>query len=326
MKCRYTFRVRSQVILDPPVRFTHRGWKFSLETENGRFSRLVVEVAGVTFSEFPRVEHPPGSTIPHFRIPTDPMLPLVQNEIRATRGALALWGIHDIDTDRPKSEWIPENQAEHEATHILGISREPPSRDTAPPRPAVLNLVVRCFLSREKFLPHEIPLEFHRRGSDDVCDERYIEAIYDFYFVLEYLFGDGKYAQHSTREAFLASGECCAAITKSQADPLPEITENPRLHREFHDKYRSKTTADVVDAIIALRGFLHHQSLKRRVNWNPGVQNEFKTDALFLQRVCHEAVMQLSLKILFDPQEMADFQATQFFGPNNIRINWVPEP
>jgi hypothetical protein len=42
-----------------------------------------------------------------------------------------------------------------------------------------------------KIVALDIPLEFHRRGVEDGHYERFVEAIYDFFFVLGYLFGEG---------------------------------------------------------------------------------------------------------------------------------------
>ena len=325
MKCRYTFNVGSRTILDPALRFNHQRWQFSLETEKGRFCRLVVEIGGVSFSEFPRIEHPPEAKLPHIKIPIDPMLATVQREIRAARGALSIWGVHDIDTENPKSEWIPETPEEHGSTDIYGMSRPRTPRSSARPLKSSLDMIVRCFLARQRFVPHEIPFEFYRRGADDMYYGRYIEAIYDFYFVLEYLFGGGKFSKRDICKSFLSSALCRKAILKGQTEPFGSIMDKRPVHLAFHKKYHTKSLEEVVETIVSLRGFLHHQSLTRRNNWNPGTQGEFEADAFFLQRVSFEAVMRLSTEILFDPKEMAAFHATPIYGPGNIRVNWFPQ-
>lgn len=326
MKCRYTFAVTSRALLDPPVHFTHRGWKFSLETDKGRFCRLVVEVQGVAFTEFPRIEHPSAAKMPHAKIPIDPMLATVQRELRAVRGALSLWGVQDIDTENPKSDWIPETQLERDSTDVLGIAvqRTPPSLASA--RETALDMIVRCFLARERFIPHEIPFEFYRRGMDDMYHNRFIEAVYDFYFVFEYLFGQGKFAKRDICEAFLSSPRCCEAIMKGKNEPLRNVMEKRDVHLTFHRKYHTKTVEEVAETMVSLRGFLHHQSLTRKTNWNPGLQGEFEADAAFLQRASFEAIIQLSNEVLFDPAEISAFHGTPVLAPDGGRVNWFPRP
>lgn len=96
--------------------------------------------------------------------------------------------------------------------------------------------------------------------------------------------------------------------------------------RTFVEKCQSKSIEEVVDTIVGVRGFLHHQSLKRRDNWNPAVQSGFKVDTLFMFCASHNAMLKRSTEILFLPDEVSTFQSTGVFTLDGRRINWVPLP
>jgi hypothetical protein len=98
------------------------------------------------------------------------------------------------------------------------------------------------------------------------------------------------------------------------------------LMQTFVEKYQSRSVEEVIETIIGVRGFLHHQSMKRRDNWNPAVQSEFKVDALFMLCASHNAVIKRSNEVLFLPDEVSAFQSTGVFTADGRRINWVPIP
>jgi hypothetical protein len=325
MRCIYRFAVKSRVKLDSAIWFSHAGLTFSLIPNDGRLTELVVEAKGVVFPFLPNVQTQPAVKIPVISVPTDPMFAKVESEIRGLRGALAVWGIFDIDTDYPKTKWEPESPEEKAGTDVYGVSwtRTPPEKAPVFQQPS--DLLVRCVLSRRRFEPYEIPMEFFRRGQQDCYDENFIEAIYDLFFVLEFLFAEGTFKTSSVAEKFEGQEKLKNAIAHAQADPLPELQELP-LKPQYEQKYARRPVGEVIRAIIELRGYLHHQSLTRKTNWNPAVQKEFKTDALFLLRICHAVVMDICLDVLFDDKEIAVFKSTDVFTEGGKRINWIPIP
>lgn len=324
MKCRYTFHVVSRINLDPPVTFFHGGLKFTLRCDSGRFDQLIAEAIGITFEAYPTISHKPGSKIPSITIPDDPILKKVQAEVRAIQGALSLWGVHSIETHHPKIDWQPETAEEKEKTDVLGFARDRPERGKERPSVGQLDVIVRSFLGRERFQDHELPLEFYRRGLADMYDGHYIEAIYDFYFFLEYLFSDGKSDRNGTLASFLAAPELVAAVAAAQKNPMGEILENRSWKKSFDDRYASAKPEELLKQIIGLRGFLHHQTLKRKKNWNPSLHDDYRVDAHFLNRVCHEVAMRLVCDVLFDAGQMEEFTKTKVCSLDGTVIEWTP--
>jgi hypothetical protein len=101
-------------------------------------------------------------------------------------------------------------------------------------KPSPFSFVVRSILAAKEVAPSEMAL---RKGYLDMEEWRYIEAIYDFYFMLETLYGNGKTKNVDVQREFLASPILVACTEKELSDPenidlftnplvfAPEVTE-----------------------------------------------------------------------------------------------------
>lgn len=328
MRCRYIFAVVSDVALPTSVCFKRGLTEFTLKSEKGRFAALVIEQPAVKMTNLGQIKPAPPGGIGHVTIPSDPLLPFLQMEIRAVRGSLALWGVSDIDIDYPEVQWLPESEEEKQALAISSFrhSNTPPGERN--PRTMPIDQLVRPFLAWQEFLPVEIPLEYYRRGAEDLANAHYIEAIYDFYFVIEFLFADGKFTKHAVREAILASAEAKRVIAEAQEIMMADIRDNPADLARYNDRYRNRTVEEVIDTLTDLRGLLHHQSQTRKQNWHPAMPDQFKVDAYFLCAAAHSAVLNLSTSLLFTQEVDAKFTATQLHTPEGRKIvlKPIPEP
>lgn len=328
MRCRYTFAVVSDVALPTSVCFKRGLTEFTLKSEKHRFAALVVEQPAVKMTNLGQIEPAPPGGIGRITIPSDPLLPFLQMEIRAVRGSLALWGVSDIDIDYPEVQWLPESEDEKEALAISSFrhSNTPPGERN--PQTTPIDQLVRPFLAWRDFLPIEIPLEYYRRGAKDLANAHYIDAIYDFYFVIEFLFADGKFTKHETRAAMLRSAEAKRVIAEAQKSPMLDVRDNPADLARYNDRYRNRTIEEVINTLTGLRGLLHHQSQSRKQNWHPAMPDQFKVDAYFLCAAAHSAVLNLSTSLLFTPEADAKFKATALHTPDgrNIALNPMPEP
>ena len=325
MRYRYTFEVVSRIQLAPPIHFAHKGFHFRLTDTGGRFTQLVVET--------PSVQLPTGwkpkrtaAGIPTFTTPPQPYLAIVQQEVRAIRGALTLWGLIDIDVDQPNAEFLPENDAERSELDLFAVNLKRQPRTELPMIPPVPDMLVRCILARGEFAKYEVPFEFFRRGSDDCYHRHFVEAIFNFFFVLEYLIGGGKFKATQLELAFASSDDLRTAFHEAQKEINAGRLRSEVWARKAASKYGSLDFGQVVKALVSLRGFLHHQSLTRTGNWNPGTQIDFEPDAQFLHFVCQPVLMKFALAILFDRDAVAEFLSVPVKGPAEQTIQWHPQP
>ncbi len=325
VRCRYTFRIDSSMKLDPPIRFSFQGRRFHFDAdETGRLVALRVEVDNCPRESWPTFRKH-GEEMPTLKIPLDPNLIAISLDVQAARGALALWCIHDIDTDYPKIEWMPENEQEKHDLDVPSFNFQrgsPKSQLVSAP----LDMLVRCVLSAEQFETYAIPLDFYRRCFEDMQNERYIEAIYDLWFILEYLFGGGVHSKAGIERAFQQDRQLLQSL-----DALRVNWEGPPATHEqdwsaIKAKYLSRPNQEIIKDLVAMRGFLHHQSLKRKLNWNPMRQRGYRADAVFLRWLCQDVLMKVSCDIIFEPSAVDQFKSMEVTDPLGRKINWTPHP
>ena len=206
MRYRNTFDVKSHTHLAATLCFTHRDLKFRVVETSGRFTKLIVDTGSVKIP-LEALRTPTQGEEPEFAVPRDPFLDVVIEEIRAIRGALALWGVIDIDVDQFLREFVPDTIEENVAMQVKSIKYERWNREKLPVVPNTSDLLIRCVVSRRKLARYEVPLEFYRRGADDSFREQYVEAIFNFFVVFEYLFGEGQFRAAHLVKNFLASSK-----------------------------------------------------------------------------------------------------------------------
>lgn len=306
------------------MHFTHRGFGFRLLSTKDCLSGLVVETPSVELPLGWKPKPDPKATMPTLTTPPEPYRSLVQQEVRAIRGALVFWGVFDIDVDQPDIEYLPETAVERAELDVLGFNLKRSPRMELPVMQALPDMIVRCVLSRAHFAPYELPFEFYRRGGDDCYDSHFVQAIFNFFFVLEYLFGEGKFKATQIETAFCKSADLQAGTAEAQKILRWSGFRSTRWIKAAEDKYVRRTFVEIVRSIIELRGFLHHQSLKRRRNWNPGMQSEFEPDAQFLKFLCQSVLIKPAIDILFARSAMNEFISTPVYGPDNQQIRWRP--
>lgn len=323
VRYRYTFAIKSLVHLESSMRFSHGDFTFEFVSTNNRLTALVVETGSVNISFPPEAPSPGLRDVPILRAAPEPLLPKIQQDVRTLRGALTLWGVLDIDVDQPAVDYFVETNEEDSKVDALGHALKRKPREELTIAAHAPDMLVRCTLARAKFGDYEIPLEFFRRGDDDCYNERYIEAFVNFFFILEYLFGEGQYTSRRLKSNFAKSVALKNAIleARKQANDLAVSRQwNPRIAT----KYCRLLPNHIIEEIIRLRGVLHHQSFKRRDNWNPGVQRGFEIDARLLFLTCQSLLSTLCIDILFAEEAKKEFLAVPVFTDKNHRIRWVP--
>jgi len=163
------------------------------------------------------------------------------------------------------------------------------------------DFLARAILAADATTDIEIPLNFFRRGMLDVVERNFIEAIYDFYFILETLFGGGKFKTDAVSAAFLSSSQLRSCVQRGITDPGPMIMLDARIRGSFEQTYGKMSVESAIENMIELRGYLHHHTSKRRGIWNPEDQHKYEIDALFLQRVTYNVIFAIAEPYLYSP-------------------------
>ena len=133
----------------------------------------------------------------------------------------------------------------------------------------------------------ELPLSFIRQGTLAYAERRYIEAIYQFYFLLETLFSGGHSRKSKVKMEFKKSDRLKTAAEKFLRD-MREPFPSADLAKQLTEKYGALNVDSLIDYIIELRGFLHHHTSKRKDIWHPRRQKDYQLDALMMALITNK--------------------------------------
>lgn len=299
MKCRYTFKIRGQVKVAEIRPIEVHGWSFEFLQDGGLLSQLSVTVPANGPEDVPTITPNPSPGIKaHINVPA-PSFPFVKKEVRAIESLLSVFGLHQIDLDRFKTEWLPESDEEKASIHINDFSTDVAKAGTESMPPLPFDLLARCVIAANEATEIEMQLAFFRKGIVDFFEERFIEAIYDFYFFLESMFGEGQFRKHGIEDAFKKSKPLRAVIEKVMANPAANVTPRRSELESFLKKYKGMSVENIIEHIVKLRGFLHHHTAKRKDIWHPDDHKRFGSEALLLRSIACSVALETSLAYLY---------------------------
>jgi hypothetical protein len=232
------------------------------------------------------------------------------HDVKALQNILSFFGLHRIDTKYFNTEWIPENEEERSKVRLFSFK---PSRASLEAGTEVvpLELIATCVAASESLLKQEvlIPMSFYRKGREDFYGENYLDACYDFYFMLETLFADGKFKTLGVKEAFSKSEILQSAISRT----ITNLQFSTPLKFKYPMKYKEviegKSVLDISNWLVDFRGDIHHHSLKTN-RWNPDSYDNFKFEADLMQYIAHNVANDLTAREIFSK----NFDLNNFFA------------
>lgn len=293
MKCRYCFKIYGKIKIAVNEPISIRGKLFEFKTENGVIKHICVTVPVTNKADWPTItpSSKPGVN-GEIKI-SSPYLLTIQNELRNVEGLLSFYGLRSIDIQMPEIEWIPDSEEEKKELKLYSFKQSYSEIDVSELPPLSFDLVARTVIAASDANEIEVPLSFFRKGMIDIYEKRYIEAIYDFYFMLESLFGDGKTKNFQIKESFENSDQLKSCIKKVIEPSNLQFFESKDESKKFFEKYGYMNSEEIIEHIVDLRGFLHHHSLKRKDIWHPEEHKKYKLDALLLQSIAFNVGMEL---------------------------------
>jgi len=113
---------------------------------------------------------------------------------------------------------------------------------------------------RSRYTGFRVPLSFWREGNNELRSFRSINAFFNFYFVLEGLYANGKTGTNEVRKQLQRSTELQAIITRVLPAHL-DIGQLPNpLLRLLTELGEEASVDGVIAMLIKVRGQLHHYS------------------------------------------------------------------
>lgn len=308
MKCRYTFKISGQIKVDIIRPISVRGWTFEFLHERGVLSHLMVTVPANGPDDLPRITPTPAPGIKaDIKVPA-PAFAFVRQEVRSIEALLSVFGVHEIDVNRFKTTWIPESEEEKKKIHLNDFSTDVAEAGTETMLPMPFDLLARCVIGADEVTDMEMQLAFFRKGIVSFYEGRFIEAIYDFYFFFESMFGEGQFKKRGIEEAFKKSEPLIEAIKEVMVNPVSTVTPKKDELQSFLKKYGGMSVEGIIDHIVELRGFLHHHTRKRKEIWHPSDHKRYESEAhLFRAIACHIALKTV-IEVLYVPEGVEPYK------------------
>lgn len=231
----------------------------------------------------------------------------MENIIRGVEGFWSFWGLESIDVHLPKHEWIAETEGKKKL-QLFNFSYGRKELEDYEIKPVSFDLLARPIIAATKAEKYDVILSFYRRGCNDVTKEQYIEAIYDFYFVLESTFANGKSKNYAVEKEFLKSKQLKAYVEKIFSEGELKRSIPSEVRNKYQKLLEWKPYHEVVKYIVNIRDFLHHHSKKRKDIWHPEKQDRFMLEAYFLQDRCHRITFDVFIKRTYSDKVIKEYK------------------
>lgn len=166
-----------------------------------------------------------------------------------------LFGMRKVYWENAEYSVIPETEEEELKTKIIGWNTKRKNEpDIVHVSESQLGVILDDRVKCEKLID---PLSFYREGKLDLESRRYINAYYNFYFVLEGLYGNQKTKNKDIAQEFKNS----KGLTKAVDIAVNKILD-AKLKQSISDlvtqKKRQFDVEGIIDLLVLTRGELHH--------------------------------------------------------------------
>ncbi|TRW48713.1 hypothetical protein FM042_06940 [Aliidiomarina halalkaliphila] len=224
-------------------------------------------------------------------------------------GMWGIWGLQDVLVNEATTTFIPESDKDKLAITVNNFkvkrARQPFLGDLPRLKP---EYVVMPIITAVKMKNHDVRLSFYRRALQDVLNGEYIEAFYDYYFMLESTYGEGKTKNTHIQKKFLESELLSSTIEETVLSKQYKYSLPAELRSRYQVDYAGLTVSTFIEKIVKLRGFLHHHNNKRCDGWKPTKQDDYRLEAFMLQDICCRVGVELFYESVEESNAKAVYQ------------------
>lgn len=295
MKYKIAVLVDSDIILEHPYSIEVNGYIYDFIIDDLKRLNCVSICTKVDINRFKQQVTREQNGIPHFKINSDLELEnKLINKLQLLESNMSfntLGGVTRFYWINPKEEFIPESEEEKKdlIMHSLRINKA-----YARPKIRIKNekdSLVHFVKHGDRYEELKIPKAFFREGLINHRNFQYIQAFYNYYFVIEDFYSKGKTSTKELLKEYTRSLE----LTKYVNNCLERFGQN-KIH---HVKLRSMLDQEgmqfnitgLLNLVIMMRGMLHHYHRRgMKLKGTPFNQNEYETIAVICQYIAAQAI------------------------------------
>lgn len=301
LRIRFTYPVASRIHIseDWPVCVDQLTLVFQLEGE--RIVGLYVECPLADPESYPKVKSDGGDTVPEILIPDIPEREVVRAFLRRVQSFLSMYGGSDIDFEKEKIAWLPENDQERENLKIYEVSlQRTRSRDFDVD--LSFDFVAGMAHAAYHSSDHEIPLSFVRRARRNLEYREFFYAYYNFFFFLETKYFPG-YSDPRKISAIIKENIVIIGAIEAAKSDIRHISDANSPERKFADM----SLDDIVDLLVRTRGNLHHHAERGSANWHPEKSEQYEGEAVFLGYMVNNIALNQVIERVYFERDSKEF-------------------
>lgn len=294
--------VDSKIILDEDIRYYENGKEFILISNENKLLSIIKIITDVSNPSlfYSNVESRPEIRMHSITINRDDKIyEELIDEFQQMESILAFstQSLKKIYWENPKEELIPETEKEKEKLSVIGANWKMSHHEKYAPLNE--NEFTEMMEDRDKYADLRIPKAFFREGINDFESFRYINAFYNFYFIIEDLYGGGKSKNKDVEKELKKSDEFKSFVQwmidnlhKDNKKHFDNICNYLKLHSKNFDM------DGLIFIIVMMRGQLHHYSGKStQIHGTPFNQKDFESIAYLSLGLAVRAILQKILEI-----------------------------
>jgi len=216
----------------------------------------------------------------------------LESELREFESLLALlYNFKGVNWQSVRHELICETDEERQKATILGVAVGKAFPDE--PREINERSLSELISIKDRYSSMIILLAFFREGRNDYIEQKFINAFFNFYFILEGMFGNGKTKNKDVALQFKKSDRL-REFTQKAIDEF--IKPEPKHLKRINEMLRRRNMTLGVDALIELivltRGELHHfTNNPNRPQNTPFSHNEYQTISFITYNLAFSALL-----------------------------------
>jgi hypothetical protein len=200
--------------------------------------------------------------------------------------------LKSIEWDAPTEDFIPETEEEEKQVQVHNLYYKKEHLDL----PEVLDekSFGEIIRSKERYVSLIVPQAFYREGANEFASKRYINAFYNFYFILEDLYGKGKTKNRAIGEEFRSSKEFRGFVDWVINDINNKYPKyRMRIERFCKEERVAYDTDGLIDLLLKVRGNLHHYSNKSsKHHGTPFSHEDFESIAFLTMGLAVRSILQ----------------------------------
>jgi len=212
----------------------------------------------------------------------------VIEDIQTLESALSIYvPLRQINWRYPETEVIFEEGDERTLGHLGAVS-------VSRAKPAPSNVTEKAFVSIVgiglKAQSLTVMASFWREGENDWIAGKFINAFFNYYFVLEGLYANRKTKNTQVEEEMLKSSELLTQIEHFNTGnhPIQHLNQLAKMLKVTE----IPTSEQLVNLLVSTRGRLHHfQNNPKREQGSPFVHDRYEGIAYLARQLAHGSIL-----------------------------------